>query len=509
MAEIPIRSLAPSSTPLRAKLTLATLPVDIKHEIFSYLLLGKNVKYFKPGTVPGYAYAFQTNIARTSKQLYKETDAYLRAHNNFALVHLKSPRLIHDFCPHVAVGIKARSFINPVIEATMEDLEPKAHYPDYEMDFCMGPAKARTKRILFLAQDLTHFCRHLQLDIHVWPSSQIYVHPDRTSSPVQYSPIIVKNERKIIWKVNASHRSDLTLQERRARQQSLISSISAVVGHGLAVRFLGVEEDIAARAITYMTPRIVSVDAAGWNLLENMQSQKRQLDESLIRGPQGSKELLRAYVMVAQLVESSHDWLRIVSQYNTAFLFNTPYGDMTASPVSTISFRSEAELCTMASPWVTYVFTTALECLLNAMSLALDDNDFECLPDICGVAWVMSWNSQPDGVLPQDLCSLAHHYYDWIDLFSRFFDADFDHTHVQDALSDIDLATSIARPDYVYLREDSDYLKDILVVSLWMKLAVCCRFLLMLYPSFRMDLLGASTNVLQALGVANVPSPIR
>jgi hypothetical protein len=155
------------------------------------------------------------------------------------------------------------------------------------------------------------------------------------------------------------------------------------------------------------------------------------------------------------------------------------------------------------------VFTTALECLLNAMSLALDDNDFECLPDICGVAWVMSWNSQPHGVLPQDLCSLAHHYYDWIDLFSRFFDADFDHTHVQEALSDIDSATSIARPDYVYLKEDSDYLKDILVVSLWMKLAVYCRLLLMIFPSFRMDLLGASINVLQALGVANAPSPIR
>jgi hypothetical protein len=466
MAEIPIRSLVPSSTPLRATPTLATLPVDIKHEIFSYLLLGKNVKYFKPGTVPGYAYDFQTNIARTNKRLYKEANEYLRAHNNFALVHLKYPRLIHDFCPHVAVGKKAMAFKNPAIEATVEDLNPKAIHPDYDLKFCVGSAKARAERILFLAQDLPHFCRHFQLEIHVWPSSQIYVHAERVSNPVEYSPMIVKTHRKVVWKVNAGHRSDLTLDERRTRQQSLISSISRVVGHDLAVRFLGVEQDIAAEAIASMTPRIVSVDAVGWNLLECMQSQKRHLDESLIRGPQGSKELRRAYIMVAQLVDSSRSWLPTIVQYNTAFLFNTPYLRMPPRPVSMMSFRSEAEFHTMASPWVEYVYTTALECLLNAMSLALDDGDFGFLSDVCGVAWIMAVNTQIHVPLRRELSSLASHYEEWREVFTRLFAGNLDDTHVLDTMDSIDPKRSTGLVDYSFRKEDFEFLRSWLVVSL-------------------------------------------
>jgi hypothetical protein len=511
MAELPIPLLVPSSTPLRAKPTLATLPVDIKHEIFSYLLLGKNVKYFKPGTVPGFAYAFQINIARTSKEFYKEADAYLRAHNNFALVHLKYPRLIHNFCPHVAVGSKARSFINPTIEATVQDLEPKGVHPDHDLQYCMGSAKARVERILFLAQDLPHFCQHLQLEIHIWPSSQIYIHPDRdqTSTLVQYSPIIVKNRRKIVWKVKASHRSDLTLQERRTRQQSLISSISAVVGHNLDVHFLGVEQDIAAQAITRMTPRIVSVDAAGWNLLENMQNQKRHLDESLVRGPQGSKELRRAYVMVAQMVESSRSWLPTIIQYNPAFLLNTPYRRTPPPPVSMMSFQSDSELCAMASPWFRYAYITALECLLNAMSLALDDSDFGILLDTCNVAWTMGWIFQFHGLLPQELCGLASHYHDWQDLFSGFFTGTVDLGRVREIMAGINGRRSTTQADNIYYEEDRKFLQNILLVSLLMETNDMLSMIANLWSFIRADLLMIYTIAPRASNVVNVPSPIR
>ena len=476
--DLPLRPAAPSTFLLRDKPTLTTLPIEIKNEIFSYFLLGKNVKYFKPGTIPAYAYAFQMNVTRTSKQLYKEANEYLQTHNDFALIHMKYPRLMRDFCPYVAVGKEARSFKSPAIEATIEDLEPKAIHPDYDLSYCAGSAKPHTERILLLAQDLPHFCRQLQLEIHVWPSSQIYVHPDETSTPIQYSSIIVKNGRKVVWKVNASHRSDLTLHERRTRQQSLISSISTVVGHGLDIRFLGVEQDIAARAIAYMTPRIVSVDASGWNLLENMQRQKRYLDESLVRGPQGSQELRRGYIMVAQLVETSRSYLPTIVRYNTAFLFNTPYRRPPPPPLSMASFQNEIELAAKSSPWMRYVYTTALECLLNAMSLALDDNDLGFLVDTSGLAWVLGWFFQCQGALPQELHSLALHYNDWRDLFRKIYSGEVELDQVCETLRSIEASGSVAQADYIYRKEDSDYLEDILAVSLLMATAIYYRGLL-------------------------------
>jgi hypothetical protein len=224
----------------------------------------------------------------------------------------------------------------------VEDLEPKAVRPDHKLQTCVGLLRAPITRILL----------YLQLEVHVWPSSQIYVHPGRPLTPLRYSPIIVKNDRKIVWKVNASHRADLTLQERRARQESLIPAISKVIGHDIAIRFPGVEQDIAIRAIAHMTPRIVSVDAGGWDLLENMQSQKRYLDASLNRGPQGSKALRHAYVMVAQAVYSAQAWHSTVVQHNTAFLFHTPYLEQPSAPVATTSFANFRELHAVASPWI-------------------------------------------------------------------------------------------------------------------------------------------------------------
>lgn len=345
-------------------------------------------------------------------------------------------------------------------------------HPDPELEFCLGPIKDPTERILFLAQDLPHFCRHLQLEIHVWPSSQIYVHPDRGSTSVQYSPMNVKNTRKIVWKVNNSHRSDLTLHERRARQQNLISSISEVVGHDLAIQFLGVEQDIAAQATAHMTPRIVSVDAAGWNLLENMQSQKRHLDESLVRGPHGSKMLRRAYAMLAQSVNASRLWLQYTRQYNAAFLLSTPYRLAPDLPVSRMSFRDHDEFHATGSPWFNHVFTTALQCLFNALSLSLDHDDFDFLSQAGRYGWILCTNFDLHSVLPPEINSLAIHYNDCTGLFPKFNGEDVDLGEVGDGLHWMDLTMKPHQPDYMYRKEDYDYIENILTVSLL--ITACC-----------------------------------
>jgi hypothetical protein len=277
------------------------LTIDIKHEIFSYLLLGKNVIYSTGGHAPGHIYTFHVKFMRVNKQLYKETHDYLRSRNEFALIHLKYSRLPSGFAPYIAVSKIVEKFREPAIEITVEDLEPKAQWPNHKYLLNRPSDRLYVQRVLFLSQDLPHYVRQIQLKIYVWPSSQIYVHPVHGSRPLQYTLTIVRNNRKMAWKINPNHRTDLTLEERQARQERLIASMTALFGHGLAVQFPGVDADIAARVLQSMTPRIVSVDTIGWNLLENMQAQKRRLDECLVDDFGEPHDLYQSYVLTAML----------------------------------------------------------------------------------------------------------------------------------------------------------------------------------------------------------------
>lgn len=413
--DLHIRPPAQSSTPLRAKPTLTTLPLDIKHEIFSYLLLGKNVKYSTGGHAPGHSYTFHVKFMRVNKQLYKETYHYLRSRNEFALVHFKYPRLLSGFSPYIEVNKKVKNFREPAIEVTLEDLEPKDQWPSHDPLIYRPSDKIHVQRVLFLAQDLPHFTRQLQLEIHVWPSSQIYVHPPQESRPLQYTPTVLRNNRKIIWKINKSHRTDLTREESRARQERLIAPMTTVFGHGITVRFPGVEADIAARMIQSMTPRLVSVDAVGWNLLENMQAQKRYLDEILVDGFGEPHDLIQAYVLTAQLAyDAKYPWTEYAHHYNTALLFNTPYAseDPAKQPLALSSFTPQTLPNTPTDIWLHGIVTLGVECILNAMGLAFDTGN--CLPllgpSIAMTAWLMARVPHCGAPLRQELLDTAYHY---------------------------------------------------------------------------------------------------
>ncbi|CAD0096189.1 unnamed protein product, partial [Aureobasidium mustum] len=465
--QLPIRPLQGGSpvTPLHQSPTLTTLPIDVKHEIFSYLLLGKNVKYSTGGHAPGHSYTFHVSIMRTNKQFYEETYDYLRSNNEFALIHLKYPRLLSGFAPYIAVDKKVKNFRNPAIEITVEDLEPKAQWPDHNPLFHRPSDRLYVQRVLFLVQDLPHYARQIQLEIHVWPSSQIYVHPPRESRPLQYTPIVIKNDRKITWKVNPSHRTDLTLEERRARQERLITPMTNVFGHGQAIRFPGVDTDIAARAIQSMTPRLVSVDAVGWNLFENMQAQKRRLDECLINGFGGPHDLLQAYVLTAQLVHDARSWSQYAHHYNTALLFNTPYSPTSPAkqPLALMSFKPQALRDTSSDVWLHGVATIGVECLLNAMGLALDTGNLVPLlgPDIARALWSMANKPCSSEPIRQELLDTVHHYKAWSKVFSDAMERVLDDNHLRMAIFDLEHGVSDDRDNECVL-DDIKCLKEII-----------------------------------------------
>ncbi|THW05269.1 hypothetical protein D6D26_02249, partial [Aureobasidium pullulans] len=465
--ELPIRSaMVASDSTAQQKPALSTLPTEIKNEIFSYLLLGKNVKYSTGGTAPGHSYTFHVSITRTNKKLHKEANDYLRSHNEFALIHLRYPRLLSGFSPYIAVGKKVKNFQKPAIEITVEDLEPKAQWPYHEPEFGRPSDRVYVQRVLFLSQDLPHYTRQIQLEIHVWPSLQIYVHPSRGSRPLQYTPAVVKNDRKIAWKINPSHRTDLTREECRARQERLIAPMAAVIGHGQAVRFPGVDADIADRAIRFMTPRIVSVDAVGWNLLEQMQDQKRHLDNVLVHGFGEPHDLCKAYVMVAQLVHEARAWTPCSPQYNTALLLHTPYSGIAQSrshPLALMSFRNHAEVSSPSDVWLHGVATIGLECLLNAMNLALDTGNFNPLlnTDAASIVWRMTTQAWCFKPLREELLDMAHHYEAWSEVFSDLTQDFMDQNHLEVAISDLEHGVSHGRTNE-YVQDDIKCLKEIM-----------------------------------------------
>ncbi|KAH0161755.1 hypothetical protein KCU67_g6203, partial [Aureobasidium melanogenum] len=461
--QLPIRGpQEPQATPAHQKPTLTTLPIDIKHEIFSYLLLGKNVRYSTGGHAPGHSYTFHTHIMRTNRQLYKETYTYLHSHNEFALAHFKYPRLLSGFAPYVAVGKKVKNFRSPTIEITVEDLEPKARWPHHNAQFHRPSDRAYVQRVLFLAQDLPHFTRQIQLEIHVWPSSQIYVHPPRESRLLEYTPSVIKNDRKIAWKLSPSHRADLTDEERRARQERLIAPMAAVFGHGQAIRFPGVDADIAARVIKSMTPRLVSV---GWNLFENMQAQKRRLDECLINGFCEPHDLLQAYVLTAQLVWDSNSWSQYAHHYNTALLLNTPYSPkmLTKKPLALLSWTPQALYDTPSDVWLHGIATIGLECLLNAMGLALDTGKWMPLlgPDITVTLWCMANNPCCSKPIRQELLDTVHHYRAWSRVFSDIIERVIDEDHLKMAVFDLEHGDPDDRDNSCVL-DDIKCLKEII-----------------------------------------------
>ncbi|KAG9516380.1 hypothetical protein KCU93_g9177, partial [Aureobasidium melanogenum] len=463
--QLPIRGLqGPPASPARRKPTLTTLPIDVKHEIFSYLLLGKNVKYSTGGHAPGHSYTFHVSIMRANKQLYNESYDYLRSHNEFALAHFKYPRLLSGFAPYIAAGKRVKNFRNPTIEITVEDLEPKARWPHQDFLLHRGSDRVYVQRILFLSQDLQHFTRQIQLEIHVWPSSQIYVHPPRESHPLQYTPTVVKNDRRIAWKVNPSHRTDLNTEECRARQERLIAPMAVVFGHGQAVRFPGVDTDIAARVIRSMTPRLVSVDAVGWNLFENMLAQKRRLDECLIDGFAEPDDLCQAYILTAALAHEHPLWSFYAHHYNTALLLNTPYSAMSfpvETPLALFSFQPQALRDTPSDVWLCGVATVGLECLLNAMGLALDTGKWIPLlgPDMPRALCCMANKPWCSKLVRQELVDTVHHYKAWSEVFSDTIEGVLDENHLKMAIYDLEHADG--RNDEFVL-DDIKCLKEII-----------------------------------------------
>ncbi|KAI5274881.1 hypothetical protein E4T47_02034 [Aureobasidium subglaciale] len=263
--------------------TLDTLPTEVKNEIFSYFLLGKNVKYSTKGKQPGHRYKFETSIMLVNKKLNQDASMYVRSHNEFVLIHARWFAFEIDqgrFLPYVANGNAAKTFKVPTVEATIKHQGTKCGCnPGSNCSVRQQRVPEKTTRALLMTQDLDIFVRHLGLAYHIWPTLPIYVHSAPGDSPVEWSASPAQTHIDFVWKINKPVRQDLTRDELRKRQVRLLAPISKLVNHGQNVKILGAEHDVVSSTVRAMIPRILSLDAVGWDLYDLIKAEKQYLDQ--------------------------------------------------------------------------------------------------------------------------------------------------------------------------------------------------------------------------------------
>ncbi|CAD0087907.1 unnamed protein product [Aureobasidium vineae] len=236
---------------------------------------------------------------RVSKQMNRDATVYLHSQNEFALISSKFFAFEIDrkrFLPTVATGKAARVFKDPAIEATI------AHVGPTVCACCPAGihlARDRATHALFLLVDLKHLMRELRLTYHVWPSEPIYIISGAKDSPVEHVPVKVDTQIKFVWKVHPARRPDLTVEERRARQVRLLAPLDFPTGSGKKISVLGVDKDIARKVTDQHMPRILSVDAVGWDLYDLLKSQKKHLDNTLSQGTPTLPALIHSYTDLA------------------------------------------------------------------------------------------------------------------------------------------------------------------------------------------------------------------
>ncbi|KAI5242695.1 hypothetical protein E4T43_04630 [Aureobasidium subglaciale] len=186
--------------------TLDTLPTEVKNEIFSHFLLGKNVKYSTKGKQPGHRYKFETSIMLVNKKLNQDVSMYVGSHNEFVLIHARWFAFEIDqgrFLPHVAIGNAAKTFKFPTVEATIKHQGTKCGCnPGSNCSVRQQRVPEKTTRALLMTEDLDIFVRHLKLAYHIWPTLPIYVRSAPGDSPVEWSASPAQTHIDFVWKIN-------------------------------------------------------------------------------------------------------------------------------------------------------------------------------------------------------------------------------------------------------------------------------------------------------------------
>lgn len=446
---------------------LDTLPTEVKNEIFSHFLLGKNVKYSTKSKAPGHRYKFDTSLMLVNKKLNHDASIYIRSHNDFVLIHAKWFAFEIDkgrFLPYVAIGNAAKTFKHPTVEATIKHQSTSCGCtPGSDCSVRHQRVPENVTRALLMAEDLDVFIRHLKLAYHIWPTLPIYVHSAPGDGPVEWSASPVQTHIDLVWKINQPFRQDLAQTELRERQVRLLDPISKLVNHGQNVKILGAEHDLVSSTVKAMTQRLLSLNAVGWDLYDLIKAEKQYLDQFTNHQTIKQHELSNAYQYIASL-----GWLFPDNNESpsTAFVFkaDSPGFNEHGVPLAYWSMENgqhdQDTFC-----WQYGVQILGLDCTLTVVKMALDmkmHNTCNFFIHFCSMILNSGYFTFPD-----EIWSAVCHY----DCFLKLWQSGLQkrpsaYTDVMLGLDNILLQGAANGFEDEYVREDRDRVARIVSVSL-------------------------------------------
>lgn len=439
-----------SSEPVVYKLkpTLETMPLEIKHEIFSYLLLGRNLKVpITDKDFPAFGYAWEKAILRVNKRIGVEAKAYLYSANTFVAVTylwhqfdmfrtLAGVGIVteqdHEKFEHHQVDIyfqhgerPAEAVATHIIHTGPESNCKLCYLSSYEdllsfisQRYAITPSKETTDvekaipsgSFILLHEDFQILCRTLQLMVYLKAGHAITIMSRPDVSPVKYR---YSHQRRVSV-VGVSLRTTayspmLTEPQKLSRQKKILGSLSCLCSSSLRVRFKeGVDGKVSLALTKAMTPTIAWFDALGWELHDGLCKNKILLDELLQIGCGDHGGLYAMYMALAMQGHCNNSLFELVPSA-------TPEEGMNMKGSYAMKYLSHDQGVVKTS-WQLGVVTTVLECYMTCAAIIIkhraNDPEAHEMVGNCGGAAKLLLYPHPElrAAVPAKLACLVKHF---------------------------------------------------------------------------------------------------
>lgn len=335
--------------------TLGSLPLEFKNEIFSNLLLSTKVKYDCLAVGPRLKkYAFHTAIFRANKQLGAEATSYLYTHNNFAVVTHKYAgfeNILADGCVPTIAPSLTMPFLHPAIFVNLKLTQTCT----CGKNDCADPSEvAPRKKLLMLVDDLPMVISMLQIWYHVFCGSNTFILSDPEEEKITSASHCDETRAELRLCLKDNPLVHLTRKEREVRQRKLVTPFTVIQNACQTVYVTGdVFPQVAKDVSQAMMPKIVWLNAVGWDLYDVVTHHKRRLDGILDDA-------------CMHWLGNIYEHIGLVACNNNA-LFACQIGEDT--PLAIRSLPCDA--VEVSKSWQFGVLVTGVDCLLVAAGLAM------------------------------------------------------------------------------------------------------------------------------------------
>lgn len=271
-----VASISSSTTVSKNPTTLDTLPTEMKNEIFSYLLLGKNVKTPVPGPDPRFKYHFQTSILLANKNISHAAQSYLYGRNNFAVISI--PQTIEDHFSQYMHPAVSRHHVQAIrhhaIRAHFETRQIMSR--DAARKKSQTPVASaepgKTTGILMLLEDLIQLCDSLQLGNHVERGDHIFIMSPPSAKRIKYQvcdiPNLTKTRIFVQLRQTPYLPDRLSSSQELERQKDLLRPFQSLANNIHKVSVKGANDRLSDLLVERLSSRLSWPNAMGWNLFE-------------------------------------------------------------------------------------------------------------------------------------------------------------------------------------------------------------------------------------------------